>query len=244
MTQKANVQRHFRELAANYDCQTEWRRNPAILRTICKLTQRVHGVALDLGTGTGLVGKCVCFQSDNLIGIDFTEQMLTIAKRRIRHLILADVKKLPLQTASIECCLLRQLLHYTNPASVLEEVKRVLRPDGTVILAHVTAATDADLDWWSKVKRIVQPLRRSVFVPGFHRDCMTRMGGNVEEEQEMDLWRCEPLNVFKRHVLAGSADEEKLNDLLADAPRSVCLEISGERIQYLQHWVISRGRLG
>jgi len=99
---------------------------------------------LDAGCGTGRALpplRAAVGPSGRVIGIDLTEEMIAEAARRGRGdqglLLIGDVARLPLATASLDGVLAAGLLtHLDDPADGLAELARVTRPGGRLALFH------------------------------------------------------------------------------------------------------------
>jgi ArsR family transcriptional regulator len=119
------------------------------------------GSVLEIGIGTGgllteLAGRCA-----RVIGVDHSPAMLDEARRRLSDagvsgvdLRLGEMSHLPLPDASTGCVVANMVLHHAaDPAAVLLEVRRVLNPGGTLLLADLTrhereAAREQLADQW------------------------------------------------------------------------------------------------
>ena len=92
---------------------------------------------LDLGTGTGFLARIVLKHDFNVIGLDISEDMLAVAKKKAPDttLVRGDAERIPLKDDSVDLIVSRWVLWtLPHPGSALEEVVRVLKPDGRVIL--------------------------------------------------------------------------------------------------------------
>lgn len=97
---------------------------------------------LDIGTGTGRILELLAPFIGTGLGIDLSRDMLTIARDRldrlqsrnctVRH---GDMYDLPLGQDQFDAAILHQVLHFAdNPAAVLLEVSRILKPGGRLII--------------------------------------------------------------------------------------------------------------
>jgi SAM-dependent methyltransferase len=93
------------------------------------------GTILDVGCGTG-AGMRAFLPYGHCIGIDFSYEALEFSRSRgIRNLICADAQALPIQSGCISTLVsLDTLEHVSDDALAMQEMARVLKPGGTVIL--------------------------------------------------------------------------------------------------------------
>lgn len=109
-------------------------RNPWVLDRI--LTQvGPHARALDVGCGGGLLTNHLAHADLEVHGLDASQESLTVAEqydttRRVRYLR-GDALQLPYHDASFDVvCAMDFLEHVEEPALVIREAARVLRPNG------------------------------------------------------------------------------------------------------------------
>ena len=96
-----------------------------------------NAVILDLGTGTGFLARIILKQGFNVLGLDLSRNMLAIAKKNAPDatLVRGDAERIPLADDSVDLIVSRWVLWtLPHPGSALEEVVRVLKPDGRAIL--------------------------------------------------------------------------------------------------------------
>lgn len=91
----------------------------------------LKGKILDHGCGTGLLGE---FLDEKLYGVDFSENMLKMAKRKGMEVRQADLEKLPYKNDEFDFVLsFTSLQNVENPDQAIKEVKRVLKKNGKFI---------------------------------------------------------------------------------------------------------------
>ncbi len=103
------------------------------------------GHALDIGTGTGRVLELLAPRLSTGLGIDASPAMLALARVRLAQPELAhcavrqaDMYALPLHDRAFDLVLLQMVLHYAaEPAQVLAEARRVLRPGGLLCIVDL-----------------------------------------------------------------------------------------------------------
>jgi len=97
---------------------------------------------LDIGTGTGRILELLASQVERGIGIDTSTEMLSLARTTLEqagikhvHVRKGDMYNLPIDDATIDLATLHLVLHYSmDPAQVLAEACRTLKPDGRLII--------------------------------------------------------------------------------------------------------------
>jgi demethylmenaquinone methyltransferase/2-methoxy-6-polyprenyl-1,4-benzoquinol methylase len=93
---------------------------------------------IDLATGTGDLALALQrkMPQAEIIGADFSEEMLAIAKRKgVRQTILADAMRLPFGDASIDCVTVAfGLRNMEDYGGALREMARVLKPHGHLLV--------------------------------------------------------------------------------------------------------------
>ncbi|MGA5126289.1 class I SAM-dependent methyltransferase [Streptomyces pseudogriseolus] len=138
-----HVQEFFTARAADWD-----RRfpddGPAYAAAVAELGLREGGRVLDAGCGTGRALpalRAAVGRPGVVLGADLTPAMLREAARAGRDrdgaLLLADVARLPLRSSSLDAVFAAGLIaHLPQPGENLREIRRVVRPGGTLALFH------------------------------------------------------------------------------------------------------------
>jgi ubiquinone/menaquinone biosynthesis C-methylase UbiE len=114
------------------------------------LGSRPKGRVLDLACGPGILSAALAPQADLMVGVDITPEMLRKARQRCgsagldnARFLEATAEALPFAPAAFGCVVTRLSVHHLqDPATVLREARRVLRPDGSLILADVVSSPD------------------------------------------------------------------------------------------------------
>ncbi len=108
---------------------------------------------LDIGTGTGRVLELLAPGVERGVGIDLSNDMLTVARSNIErsgktnlHVRKGDMYRLPLDAGSVDLAVLHMVLHYSDdPQQVINEAARVLRPHGRLLVVDFAAHTEEQL---------------------------------------------------------------------------------------------------
>jgi ubiquinone/menaquinone biosynthesis C-methylase UbiE len=132
-------------VAADFDLFTR-RFTPPIARRLCSLAElEPEDTVLDIGTGTGIVAVEAARHvapGGRVIGIDLSRGMLAVARKHaaefrdtleFREM---DAERLEFPDCSFDSVVsLFALLHFPNPLRALREIRRTLRPGGSLALA-------------------------------------------------------------------------------------------------------------
>lgn len=125
-----------------------------------KLLANARGRVLEIGIGTGL-SLSHYPEIAELVGVDPSEPMLRRARRRAAELgrdvtlVEAPAEALPLEDESFDTVVsLAVLCTVDDPARVLQEIRRVLRPRGSfVFLEHVRSSEPKLARWQDRLER-------------------------------------------------------------------------------------------
>ena len=104
-----------------------------------------HKTVLELATGTGLIAKHIVNAAAHIEATDASPEMIAEAKRDNRsaklHFSVQDMFCLPYANQSFDVVIVSNALHIVpQPEKALQEIKRVLKDDGTLIAPTFTHA--------------------------------------------------------------------------------------------------------
>ena len=104
-----------------------------------------HKTVLELATGTGLIAKHIVNAAAHIEATDASPEMIAEAKRDNRsaklHFSVQDMFRLPYADKSFDAVIVSNALHIVpQPEKALQEIKRVLKDDGTLIAPTFTHA--------------------------------------------------------------------------------------------------------
>lgn len=116
------------------------------------------GWALDLSCGTGNYAVELWRRGWRVVGVDQSMPMLRQAQLKLRKianppgLLLADAAHVPLRSATMNLVTIILGLEFmANPARALKEARRVLAPDGVLLVAALSPIGTWNL--WRRLKR-------------------------------------------------------------------------------------------
>ena len=147
------VRSMFGDIAGRYDLMNTIMtggRHSAWRRATARALVRPGDTVLDVGCGTGdLAFDCAARGAGAVLGVDFAEPMLAIARAKARggrapketpvSFAVADATRLPLADASVDVwCAAFVLRNVPDLDAALAEARRVLRPGGRIGVLEIT----------------------------------------------------------------------------------------------------------
>jgi ubiquinone/menaquinone biosynthesis C-methylase UbiE len=130
-----------------YDQVSRWPLFGLVRYVFLRQLRRYHpeGTLVDVGCGPGYLALAIArkFPRLNVLGIDISPEMVALAQHNLAALELdsrvkfqsADVEQLPLEAGSIGFVVSTlSLHHWSNPGQALEEIYRVLKPGGQLLI--------------------------------------------------------------------------------------------------------------
>jgi ubiquinone/menaquinone biosynthesis C-methylase UbiE len=133
-----------REEAIEYDAMDFTEVNTNFAKEAVQLAG-INATVLDVGTGTARIPIIICQLRPRwqITAIDMADSMLEIAQKNILDancqkqikLEKVDAKNLPYQSEQFDLVISNSLIHHLrDPLPFLQEIKRVLKPDGGIFL--------------------------------------------------------------------------------------------------------------
>ncbi len=219
MDNKEKALEHFRERSQSYNRSSRWVADEELLGLISALTAiSSDETLLDLATGTGLVARCFRGKAKEVIGLDISRDMTRSASAHVDRMIIAPMEAVPLASASVDACVCRQGLQFSNLPKALEEVARVLKPGGRAVFCHLNAYGPEDRADAFKIQALRNPARINFFMPGDLEAALEAAGLTVTRNVR-HLSR-ESVNTWIGH----GANRPEEREAIRDAYRSSSLE--------------------
>ncbi|HEX4668796.1 MAG TPA: methyltransferase domain-containing protein [Solirubrobacterales bacterium] len=191
---------------------------------------------LETACGPAIVGRAVAARVGSVHGVDLTPAMVKKAAAEAAaaaveniEFSLGDVTALEFEDASFDGAVTRFSLHHIPaPRRVLEEMARVVRPGGWVVLAdHLTDADGDAAAWHEQIERLRDPS---------HWACLTRerlLAAGEAAGLVLDDERVIPLDLdfgeWLRRGSGGPTASALIDRLLDEAPpRAESFRVVGE----------------
>ena len=124
-------------------------------RLRAKAVPAARGVVLEIGIGSGLNLPFYTSLVTKLYGIDPSVELLAMARAKISdvpfpvELFNQPAERIPLPDRSIDSVVVTwSLCSISDPAAVLQEMRRVLKPDGSLIFVEHGLSPDEKVRTW------------------------------------------------------------------------------------------------
>ena len=154
---------------------------------------------LDVATGTGAVAReLLARKRCTVVGLDQSPEMLAEARRRLPAsvtLLEGRAEKLPFPDGAFDGLTFTYLLRYVDdPAAVLRELVRVVRPGGTIAGLEFAVPRGVWRPLWELYVRVGLPVAGRVLSPGwaevgdFLGPSIRGFYADYPEERLLELW--------------------------------------------------------
>jgi len=138
--QKRQHMHYYNRTANLYKLRYTEEQNLKIKAAVENLEFPKQGSILDLGCGTGLLLPRIQEMAKNIVGLDISKDMLGEVKHSMKrsvnvHLVLGDADNTPFRNNYFDAVFAITLLqNMPNPQHTLKEVKRVTKPNASMIV--------------------------------------------------------------------------------------------------------------
>ena len=140
----ANEQSEFwSTLAQKYDQIVDLQIGPmnrSIVRERVRKEGRL-GKLVEFGCGTGFYTQVLVGKADTVVATDISQGMLALAKERIKATNVTfqveDCQATSLPDEVFDTAFISLVIHFTEPEKTLAEMRRILKPGGTLIISNL-----------------------------------------------------------------------------------------------------------
>jgi ubiquinone/menaquinone biosynthesis C-methylase UbiE len=143
-----DVQEFFERVAGDWDAMRLAYYDERVIEKMAEVSGvgQASQVA-DVGTGTGFVAAGLSPRVERVVGIDNAPAMLEVARENLKalgasnvELVVGEASRLPLEDGAVDAAFANMVLHHAeDPASMLREMARVVRPGGMVAITDEVA---------------------------------------------------------------------------------------------------------
>ena len=114
--------------------------NRSIVRERVRKEGRL-GKLVEFGCGTGFYTQVLVGKADTVVATDISQGMLALAKKRIKAtnvtFLVEDCQATSLPDEVFDTAFISLVLHFTEPEKTLAEMRRILKPGGTLIISNL-----------------------------------------------------------------------------------------------------------
>jgi demethylmenaquinone methyltransferase/2-methoxy-6-polyprenyl-1,4-benzoquinol methylase len=126
--------------------------------------------ALDVATGTGDLALAMRRRGAEVVGLDFSERMLELARQKAPdcRFVAGNALELPFEDGEFDAATVGfGARNFSDPRRGLREMARVVRPGGRVVVLEITTPQRPPLSWFFRIwfDRVVPLLGRAVGDP-------------------------------------------------------------------------------
>lgn len=196
---------------------------------------------LEVGGGTGNFISLFAGEGRILINADLTAGMLEVCRRRHPEVLAvrADGETLPLPDASVDLATSAQVLHHIHhPVPVLQEMARVRRPEGRVLIVDQCATERyEEAVAMNRLEIVRDPSHAASRPPSAFHTIIRAAGLTLRDERIV-----EARERFSEWMRPGEFPQERIDAVLAHIERhgdETGMEFERERGE----WVFTRRRI-
>jgi len=206
-----NAEIHFKNRAEKYNHSSNWVEDQALIRRIFELSGAgKESLVLDIATGTGLIAREFYGKVKKITGLDISPEMAKHADGCMDEIVFAPVEKLPFADSSFDAIVCRQGLQFAELGRAIPEIRRVLKPGGTVVLCHLTAYNDSDRELTFAIQKLRNPARRNYLMPADISTALKKQG--FREVADIEYLTDESVNKW---VDNGAIPQENMDGIRA-----------------------------
>ncbi|HVX32826.1 MAG TPA: class I SAM-dependent methyltransferase [Solirubrobacterales bacterium] len=192
---------------------------------------------VEIACGPGLIARAMAPRVGSVVGLDLTPAMVEKAREEaaaagVRNVSFAvgDATALDLPDGALDGAITRFSLHHIPaPVRVLEEMRRVVRPGGWVVVSDFVTDDDGEAAAWQEgIERLRDPSHWALLTPSRIAALGERVGLVADTEREV------PFEIDFEEWLGrgsgGAANAALIERLLGEAPAAArSFLVGGER---------------
>jgi DNA gyrase subunit B len=202
---RKDVADHFGLRAPTYDNSSSWCTDTDLGELLLDLARPgPQDRVLDVACGTGLVSRLFTGRVAELVGVDLTEGMAEQARPYLDRLVLTAAEDLPFEDDTFDIVVCRQGIQFMDLPAAVEEMVRVVRPGGRVVVVNLCAYDERDSEEYFEILRLRNPVRRHFFLPSGLEELLAKAG--CEQTRTRSYVSVEDVDVWSDN---GAIEEER-----------------------------------
>ena len=203
-----NEQQEFwSKVAQKYDQVVDLQIGPktrSLLRERVAKEGRLGNLA-EFGCGTGFYTQVLAGKADSVVATDISPGMLALAREQIKAanvtLQIEDSQKTSFPDGVFDTTFMSLVIHFTEPDKTLAEMRRILKPGGTLIISNLDPGALSGLD---RVRCWIRVLYQGI--TGYRVKPPKGFGKNVLTEKQLcDLLGSVGFEVISRETIKDSS---------------------------------------
>ena len=225
---KQRVQGQFGKNAEKYVLSEGHAHGEDLALAVKWLQPTLENVVLDIATGGGHVAKTLAPLVKNVTATDLTERMLEttrihLTENKVQNVtyVLADAEELPFLKNSFDIVTCRIAPHhFPNPDLFIQEVSRVLRPNGRFLLIDNIVPNEKPMsDFINLAESIRDPSHVKCLTKDQWRSLFEEQGLKVE--QDIIRKKKHPFNSWLDRMAPTDAHKLAVTSMLLLAPENI-----------------------
>lgn len=245
-----DIANHFSKRSSTYDAISAWVNNDKILSSITSclpelLEEQEMLNIVDLGAGTGAVSKYILKKypfHKKITAVDICQEMLSKILEPDIIKYVSPLEKMPFSDNTFDVAVSRQCLHYVERLDqVVGEIKRIVKKDGVFVLSQIVPLESSMKDYWSKIIKFRQPLRKHSFSENEWVNIFTCRGFTVLSIERFSH-RGSVLKWASKYNISDLAMIDEHKRLLLNAPKQFIEEYNvsqnNDDVNYDSFWFV------
>jgi len=239
-----HTQNHFNRIAERHD-QRVWVTAPAMQQYFMSMVPHLRQLnsVLDVGIGTAIFPQLLGILGRQLVGIDVSGDMLSIAQQRFpnKRLLQASGEAVPFRQNSFDLVYLRNVIKHVDSAQDLaSELVRVCKSNGNILVLESYAPSDLYKRVLSQFSLLTEPNQNEMMGLAELRDIFG-YEARLIAEKVFTIERC----LLSDHLAALDIDADKQRlaiDMMLRSPdefkSEISMKIDQEDIRFMSFWVM------
>jgi len=242
---KKELVNQFDLRGGDFDKSARWIKDKTLLKLHRNLIRiNNNSRILECCCGTGIVGSQFTGKTCSVTGIDINETMLNKARKRLDKCLVASAESIPFNDNYFDAVICRQALHFLNMKKAINEMFRVCKCGGQILISQIVPYGKSDRNWLCKMHREKQPLLKNF---PEEQEIMTLIGSaGFKKIEKKHYYIFESINDWLKYAPELTIKKiKRVKDLSINAPgaykRTHQLKFIDNDILDRMKWVLIKG---